>query len=329
MLAGVGGIDAVVLVVAADESVMPQTREHFEICRLLGVPHGLVALTKTDLVDADTLELVAHGGARARRPDRSSAAAPIVPVSARTGEGLDALREALRGPGRRAAGRSDGAVRLPIDRVFSVKGFGTVVTGTLSPDGAASTKNWCCCPASDGEGPGGAGARRRGRRGAGGSARGRSTSAGSSWRTWAAATRSPRRAPSCPHGCSTPGSRSWPRARPLKHGARVRFHQGTGELLGRVGSASVRSARPASAGRSAGPRRGGAGRGGGLRAAAPGVAGRRVAGRPLHPPRLLAAGDHRRRRCPRPVPDRGAIRSPPRASASRGSTRTRTGLTRR
>ena len=94
MLAGVGGIDLVVLVVAADESVMPQTREHFDICRLLRVPAGLVALTKADLVDADTLELV-------RLEVRELVAgsfldgAPIVPVSSRTGQGLDALRAAL------------------------------------------------------------------------------------------------------------------------------------------------------------------------------------------------------------------------------------------
>jgi len=94
MLAGVGGIDVVVLVVAADESVMPQTREHFDICRLLQVPAGLVALTKADLVDADTLEL-------ARLEVRELTAGSfldnprVVPVSSKTGEGLDALRRAL------------------------------------------------------------------------------------------------------------------------------------------------------------------------------------------------------------------------------------------
>ena len=132
MLAGVGGIDLVVLVVAADESVMPQTREHFDICRLLRVPAGLVALTKSDLVDADTLEL-------ARLEVRELVAgsfldgAPIVPVSARTGDGLDALsrRRSSRPAARCRAAPSHGAARLPIDRVFSMKGFGTVVTGTL------------------------------------------------------------------------------------------------------------------------------------------------------------------------------------------------------
>src|SRR5438874_3877194 len=131
MLAGVGGIDLVVLVVAADESVMPQTREHFEICRLLHVPTGLVALTKCDLVDADTLEL-------ARLEVRELVAgsfldgAPIVALSSKTGEGLDSFRAALVEAAGRVRGRSSsGATRLPIDRVFSMKGFGTVVTGTL------------------------------------------------------------------------------------------------------------------------------------------------------------------------------------------------------
>ena len=131
MLAGVGGIDVVVLVVAADESVMPQTREHFAICRLLEVPAGLVALTKADLVDADTLELVALE-IRDLTAGSFLADAPIVPVSARTGAGLDRLRIDLVSVASRTSGRlSDGVARLPIDRVFSMKGFGTIVTGTL------------------------------------------------------------------------------------------------------------------------------------------------------------------------------------------------------
>jgi selenocysteine-specific elongation factor len=131
MLAGAGGIDAVMLVVAADESVMPQTREHFEICRLLGIERGIVVLTKTDLADQDAIDL-ATLEVRELTADSFLASASVVPVSARTGAGLDALRAAIaalgRGPAR--AGRTD-AARLPIDRVFSVKGFGTVVTGTL------------------------------------------------------------------------------------------------------------------------------------------------------------------------------------------------------
>src|SRR5258707_1665914 len=91
MLAGAGGIDAVLLVIAADESVMPQTREHFAICRLLQVPSGLIALTKSDLVDADTLEL-ARLDARELTAGSVLAAAPIVAVSSKTGDGLEALK---------------------------------------------------------------------------------------------------------------------------------------------------------------------------------------------------------------------------------------------
>ena len=103
MLAGVGGIDVVVLVVAADESVMPQTREHFDICRLLRVPAGFVALTKTDLADADMLEL-ARLEVRELVAGSFLEGAAIVPVSARAGEGLDAFRAALVDAGRNIRG---------------------------------------------------------------------------------------------------------------------------------------------------------------------------------------------------------------------------------
>ena len=131
MLAGVGGIDAMLLVVAADESVMPQTREHVAICRLLDVPAAVVALTKCDVAD-DTMQAVAFDDVRELLADTPFASAGIVRVSARTGEGLDALRASLRclAAGRRARD-VDAPARLPIDRVFTVKGFGTVVTGTL------------------------------------------------------------------------------------------------------------------------------------------------------------------------------------------------------
>ncbi|HXV65332.1 MAG TPA: selenocysteine-specific translation elongation factor [Vicinamibacteria bacterium] len=132
MLAGVGGIDLVVLVVAADESVMPQTREHFDICRLLRIPRGLVAVTKSDLVDEELREITALE-AKELVAGSFLEDAPIVPVSSKTGAGLDELRAAIWAiatevPGRPAAGPA----RLPIDRVFSMKGFGTVVTGTLA-----------------------------------------------------------------------------------------------------------------------------------------------------------------------------------------------------
>jgi selenocysteine-specific elongation factor len=131
MLAGVGGLDAVMLVVAADESVMPQTREHFEICRLLQVPAGLVVLTKIDAVEREMIDLV-----RADVEDMVAGSfleqAPVLAVSARTGEGIDLLRQALERVGAAAAGRrEDGPARLPVDRVFSMRGFGTVATGTL------------------------------------------------------------------------------------------------------------------------------------------------------------------------------------------------------
>jgi len=131
MLAGAHGIDAVALVVAADESVMPQTREHFHICRLLGVPRGLVVLTKCDVADADS-QAIAELEARELVAGSFLEAAPLVRVSARTGEGLPALREALLALARESPARpSDGLARLPVDRVFSMKGFGVVVTGTL------------------------------------------------------------------------------------------------------------------------------------------------------------------------------------------------------
>ncbi len=131
MLAGASGIDAVLLVVAANESVMPQTREHFDICRLLGVTTGVVALTKCDLVDSEMLELV-QLEVRELLAGTPLADAPLVDVSARSGVGLDRLRAALHDvAGALPTRAADGAARLPVDRVFTVRGFGTVVTGTL------------------------------------------------------------------------------------------------------------------------------------------------------------------------------------------------------
>ena len=131
MLAGVGGIDLVLLVVAADESVMPQTREHFDICRLLGIPRGVVALTKSDLADEDTLSLARLETEELVRGSFLEEA-PIVAVSARTGAGLAELKDALVRVAESCPARDTaGAFRLPIDRSFAIKGFGTVVTGTL------------------------------------------------------------------------------------------------------------------------------------------------------------------------------------------------------
>jgi selenocysteine-specific elongation factor len=131
MLAGVGGIDLVMLVIAADEGVMPQTREHLAICQLLRIKDGLVALTKSDLVDEDWLELVSED-TREFLKGTFLEGRPIVPVSAKTGQGVDELRRVLQTlVGRVPPKQLDGKFRLPIDRVFSMRGFGTVVTGTL------------------------------------------------------------------------------------------------------------------------------------------------------------------------------------------------------
>ncbi len=234
MLAGIGGIDLVVLVVAADESVMPQTREHFDICRLLRVKSGVIALTKADLVDADTLALV-------RLEVRELVAgsfldhAPIVPVSSRAGEGLDAFRAALAGAAAKVAGRSaDGAARLPIDRVFSMKGFGTVVTGTLASGRVQVDDELVIAP----------GDRRVKVRGVQvHGARQQAATAGQR----VAVNLGGVEVEEVGRGQSLVGPGTLeetrladavlellPAARPLKHGARVRFHQGTAEILGRV-----------------------------------------------------------------------------------------------
>ena len=131
MLAGVGGIDLVLFAIAADESIKPQTREHFDICRLLEIPRGVIALTKADLVDDEILALV-----RAEVQELVAGSflegAPMVPVSSVTGAGLEELRKELARVAAEAPEKdASGHFRLPIDRVFTVKGFGTVATGTL------------------------------------------------------------------------------------------------------------------------------------------------------------------------------------------------------
>jgi selenocysteine-specific elongation factor len=132
MLAGVGGIDCVLLVVAADEGVMPQTREHFAIVKLLGIPRGIVVLTKADLVDDPTWWGEVEADVRALVAGSFLAAAPVVRFSARTGSGAPELLAALDAALAEGVARSDDEpARLPVDRVFTVEGFGTVVTGTL------------------------------------------------------------------------------------------------------------------------------------------------------------------------------------------------------
>lgn len=133
MLAGVGGIDLVLFVIAADESIKPQTREHFDILQLIGVKRGITVLTKADTVDAETLDVVRMEveeflrGTFLERPK-----APVIAVSSLTGAGLDELKWAMIAAAAEVAPRNSKALaRLPIDRVFTMKGFGTVVTGTL------------------------------------------------------------------------------------------------------------------------------------------------------------------------------------------------------
>ena len=137
MLAGAGGIDLVLLVIAADEGVKPQTREHFDICRLLEIPRGIVVLTKSDLVSADAL---ADARLDVEEFVRGSFLedAPIISVSAKAGAGLDELRDALANVAAQVPQRDTGNYfRLPIDRAFAMKGFGTVVTGTLISGGVS------------------------------------------------------------------------------------------------------------------------------------------------------------------------------------------------
>jgi selenocysteine-specific elongation factor len=131
MLAGAHGIDLVTLVVAADEGVMPQTREHFDICRLLNIRHGLIVITKTDLVEDELLPLV-RDEIEELVAGSFLEGAPILTVSVRSGNGLDELRAALRQMALEIPARSsDTVARLPVDRAFTMKGFGAVVTGTL------------------------------------------------------------------------------------------------------------------------------------------------------------------------------------------------------
>jgi selenocysteine-specific elongation factor len=234
MLAGVGGIDAVLLVVAADEGVMPQTREHLDICRLLAVPRGIIAITKADLVDPEMLELVQLDVAELLAGTALSAS-PVIPVSATTGLGLDALKAALAALAVEIPLRDpEGAARLPVDRVFSMRGFGTIATGTLTAGRLAPEETLEVMP--DGRsvkvrGIQVHGARREvavaGERVAVNLAgvevaeieRGQTLVAPATLSATSVIDVAIAVLPSAP---------------PLRHGARVRFHQGTAEILARV-----------------------------------------------------------------------------------------------
>ncbi len=131
MVSGVGGIDIVLFTIAADEGIMPQTKEHLDICQILKIKRGVIALTKTDLVDEEWLQLVTDEIAEWVKGSFLESA-PIIPLSSTTGEGIPALLTALDKLAQEVEERtSSGVFRLPIDRVFTMKGFGTVVTGTL------------------------------------------------------------------------------------------------------------------------------------------------------------------------------------------------------
>jgi selenocysteine-specific elongation factor len=251
MLAGAGGIDLVMLVIAADESVMPQTREHFHICTLLHVATGVIVFTKADLVDEETLELC-RLEARELVAGSFLQDAPLVAVSSRTGAGLDELRAALVRAAKAAPERrGDGPVRLPVDRAFSMKGFGTVVTGTLVSGTIGDGESLDLLPAAR---P----VKVRGLQVHGQiSARavaGQRTAVNVGGVDLADISRGN---VLCTPGAFEPTRRAdvriemLPDAKPLRHGARVRFHHGTAELLGRValsgdsGDARIRFEAPA------------------------------------------------------------------------------------
>jgi selenocysteine-specific elongation factor len=141
MLAGAGGIDIVLMVIAADEGIMPQSREHLDICNLLRVKHGIVAITKSDLAEPDWIELVQEE-VREFVTGTFLEGADMVQVSSRTGEGIDDLKEKIRQLAMAIKPRSEyGIFRLPVDRIFTLKGFGTVVTGTAISGSISIDKN--------------------------------------------------------------------------------------------------------------------------------------------------------------------------------------------
>ncbi len=240
MLAGAGGIDLVLLVIAADESIMPQTREHFAICRLLDVPAGIIVLTKADLADREMRELAALE-ARELVAGSFLQDARVIEVSSKTGEGLDRLRAALRDQAAGAVARDPGgSTRLPVDRVFSMKGFGTVATGTLVAGTLTEGQTLTVLP-----------------RGLASSARGvqvhgRPHAAAEAGNRVAVNLGSlevadlARGATLCAPGSLEPTTRCdvtvelLSESKPLRHGTRIRFHQGTSEVLGRLGLAARR-----------------------------------------------------------------------------------------
>ena len=234
MLAGVGGIDCVLLIVAADESVMPQTREHFDICRLLRIKRGIVVMTKADLADADTRAVVRQDIGELVKGSFLEPA-PIIEISSTTREGLDALRHAIAEEAAHVKNRpTDTAARLPIDRAFTMKGFGTVITGTLVAGRIRVDEELVVQP-------GDVRVKVRGiqvhGRAADVAVAGQRTAINLGGVNVGDVSRG--------ETLMAPGTLSVTRrvdaaidllrsAKPLKHGARVRLHNGTAEVLGRV-----------------------------------------------------------------------------------------------
>lgn len=146
MLRGISEVDAVLLVVAADDGVMPQTREHLDILRLLGIEHGLVILSKIDLVDQETLEMAKDEIAHLLQ-GMFLEAAPLLPYSSKTGEGIDEIKKSIEHLLQKVEGKNrEGLFRLPIDRVFTLAGYGTVVTGTIVAGKIAQGDEVEICP---------------------------------------------------------------------------------------------------------------------------------------------------------------------------------------
>ena len=235
MVAGATGIDAVLLVVAADQGVQPQTREHLDICSLLDIPRGVVALSKSDLVDPE-LQEVAMLELRETLAGTFLEDASVIPVSARSGDGLDTLRAALDKLFDESRERpADGVPRLPVDRSFVLKGFGTVVTGTLASGSLAQGDEVEILP-------GGRRARVRGLQ----VHHQRVKSARAGQRTAANlqgvdCSEAPRGATLTLAGALAVTRRIWARVsllpgvpEPLKKGGPVRFHQGTCERAARM-----------------------------------------------------------------------------------------------
>lgn len=240
MLAGAGGLDAVLLIIAADESVMPQTREHLDICRLLGIRRGLIVITKCDLVDRDTLDL-ARLEARELVAGTPLADAPLLETSARTGAGMDGLRAAIAALAEGGGDARVGAARVPIDRAFSVKGFGTVVTGTLVSGSLAVEDAVMLLPA-------GRPARVRGLHVHGSAVSTATAPSRIAVNLGGVDLADVRRGMTvAPEGALQVTQRLdvWfellPGSPPLRHGARVRVHQGTSDAAARVSLSAIRA----------------------------------------------------------------------------------------